>query len=96
MSVLHVVWIKFNPDVSSNRIEEHIAALKTLQDSVPGISRLSIGENFTDRAGGYTHGIVVELQDKAALQDYATHPRHIAVGGPLKEDAQLLVMDYEA
>ena len=96
MSVFHIVWIRFNPDVTGERIEEHIAALKTLRDSVPGISRLSIGANFTDRAEGYTHGLIVELQDAAALQDYATHPGHVAVVGPLKEDAQLLVMDFEA
>jgi hypothetical protein len=96
MSVVHIVWIKFDPGVGAERIEEHIAALKTLQDTVPGISRSSVGTNFTDRAEGYTHGVVVELRDKAALEVYATHPGHVAVAGPLKDDAHLLVMDYEA
>lgn len=96
MSVFHIVWLKFNPDVSSERIKEHIAALKTLPDSISEISRLTIGENFTDRAEGCTHGLVVELPDRAALEVYALHPRHVEVGGALKEDAHLLVMDYEA
>lgn len=96
VSVFHIVWIKFNPDVEAERIAQHVAALKTLQDSVPGISSLSVGENFTDRAEGYTHGVIAELEDKAALQVYATHPGHVAVAGPLKDDAHLLVMDYEA
>lgn len=96
MSVLHIVWIRFNPDVSSDRREEHIAALKTLPDSIPDISGMTIGENFTARADGCTHGLVIELKDKAALEAYVAHPRHIEVGGTLKKDAHLLVMDYEA
>jgi hypothetical protein len=96
VSVFHIVWIKFNPEVPDERIAEHIAALNTLQDSVPGITGLSVGANFTDRAEGYTHGVIVELENKAALDVYATHPGHVAVAGPLKDDAHLLVMDYEA
>jgi len=96
VSVFHIVWIKFNSDVDAERIAHHVNALKTLQDSVPGINQLSVGANFTDRAEGYTHGVVAEMEGRAALQVYATHPAHIAVAGPLKDDAHLLVMDYEA
>ncbi len=95
MSVMHIVWLKFNPGVSPARIDEHLAGLASLADTVPGIVRLTIGENFTDRAEGYSHGLIVELEDKAALPVYASHPCHVEVATPLREDAKLLVMDYE-
>ena len=95
MAVAHIVWIKFGENVSQAQIEKHMAALATLKERVPGISELTLGENFTDRAEGFTHGLIVELADKAALDVYATHPDHVAVAGALREDARLLVMDYE-
>ena len=37
---------------------------------MPGITELTIGENFTDRAKGYTHGLIVTLTGRAALDAY--------------------------
>jgi len=95
MAVTHIVWIKFRDGVSQTRIDNHIGALKSLKQSVPGIRELTIGENFTDRAEGYGHGLVVILDDKAALEAYATHPKHVAVATALREDARILALDYE-
>lgn len=95
MAVAHMVWLKFNDGVSQETIDEHLVALASLQDSVPGIVDLTLGENFTDRAEGCTHGLLVVLEDRAALTGYATHPAHVAVAGSLREDAKLLVLDYE-
>lgn len=95
MAVAHIVWIKFNDQISSARVEEHLADLASLKDSIPEISRMTLGDNFTDRAGGFTHGLVVELQDKAGLEAYAKHARHVEVATALREDADYLVMDYE-
>jgi len=90
-----MVWIKFRDGVEQTRIDQHIAALTSLQQSVPGIVQLTIGENFTDRADGYTHGLLVILDNKAALNAYATHPRHVEVATALREDANILALDYE-
>jgi len=95
MAVAHIVWMRFKDNVSRARVDGHLTALASLKDRVPGISELTLGENFTDRANGYTHGLVVVFEDKAALEVYATHPRHVEVATPLREDAHLLVMDYE-
>lgn len=95
MAVAHIVWIKFQDRISSARVDEHLADLASLQDSIPEISRMTLGENFTDRADGFTHGLVVELQDRAGLAAYAAHPRHVEVATALREDADYLVMDYE-
>ena len=95
MAVAHIVWMKFKDNVSRAKLDEHLAALASLKDRVPGISELTLGENFTDRADGCTHGLVAVFEDKAALEVYTTHPRHIEIAKRLREDAHLLVMDYE-
>jgi hypothetical protein len=95
MPVQHIVWIKFNDGVPGERIDRHMAALATLKDRVPGVTGLSLGENFTDRAQGYTHGLIVTLEDKAALAGYAQHPHHVEVADALRADASLLALDYE-
>jgi len=95
MPVAHMVWIKFNDDVTAERAQAHMDALVSLQGKVPGVVDLQAGENFTDRANGYTHGLLVTLESKAALEAYGPHPEHAAVAGPLKDDASLLAMDFE-
>ena len=95
MAVNHMVWIKFKPDVSVATIASILAGLKALETEVPGIKSLTMGSNFTDRAQGYTHGMMVILKDKDALPAYQTHPAHAAAGGRLREHADILAMDYE-
>ena len=91
----HMVWIRFHDGVSDDAIEQHLAGLRSLPDKVPGIVKLAVGENFTDRSGGFTHGLLVTLESRDALKTYADHPEHVAVAGPLKRDAELRAMDFE-
>ncbi|MAX24866.1 MAG: stress protein [Phycisphaeraceae bacterium] len=95
MPVQHMVWIKFREEITEARQEEHLAGLRSLESKIPGILHLSVGKNFTDRAQGFTHGLLVTLQSKEALEVYAPHPEHVAVAGPLREDAVLMAMDFE-
>ncbi len=96
MAVTHMVWIKFNADVTPATVNEHLAGLSSLKDTVPGITSLSIGANFTDRANGYTHGLLVLFPDKAALATYINHPNHVAVATALRKDAAVQALDYES
>ena len=93
--VEHMVWIRFNDGVSQQRIDEHLAGRRGLRETAPDVIELSVGENFTDRSGGFTHGLLVRLPSRAALQAYLDHPEHVKVAGPLKEDAELRAMDIE-
>ena len=91
----HMVWIKFKDGVTEQRQQEHLENLRSLRGVIPGVRKLVAGANVTERAGGYTHGLLVTLDDQEALQTYADHPEHVAVAQPLKEDADLLAMDIE-
>ena len=93
--VEHMVWIKFHDGIDAARIREHLDGLLSLRDRVPGVIELAVGDNFTDRADGFTHGLLVRLASRDALQHYLDHPDHLAVAGPLKRDAQLRAMDVE-
>ncbi|MCC7408797.1 MAG: Dabb family protein [Phycisphaeraceae bacterium] len=93
--VEHMVWIKFRPGVTPQRVQEHLTGLAGLIKTVPGVKKLSIGPNFTDRANGFTHGLLVTLGSREALQTYQVHPEHVKVAGPLRQDAELMAMDIE-
>ena len=93
MPLEHMVWIKFKPGVTAERQQQHLDGLRSLTGTVPGIRHLAVGANITDRAMGYTHGLLVRLDDAAALKVYADHPEHVKVAKPLREDAELLAMD---
>ena len=96
MAVEHFVAFKFKDNVSPERRAEHMAGLRGLKEKVPGILSLSCGENFSQRAQGFHIGLIVTLEDRAALKVYADHPEHVAVGKPLIADCQdVLALDYE-
>lgn len=93
--VEHMVWIKFKDGVDEARQREHMEGLASLAQTVPAVQRLVVGKNFTDRAQGYTHGLLVTVADRAALKAYNDHPEHMAVALPLRQDAEIMVLDIE-
>ena len=95
MPVDHMVWFKFKPEVSEQRIAEHLKNLESLRDLVPGILALHTGKNFTDRAQGFTHGLLVTFASKETLRAYAEHPQHVAVATSIRRDADVIAMDFE-
>lgn len=96
MPVEHFVAFKFKQEISQARRAEHLAGLRGLHGKVPGILRLSAGENFSPRGKGFDLGLIVTFADRAALKTYADHPEHVAVGKPLIADCEdVLAVDYE-
>jgi hypothetical protein len=92
----HVAWLKFKDGVDPRRIESHLEACRSLVGRVPAVLNLECGPNLTDRAGGFTHCIIVSLADRDALDSYLEHPAHVPVGEALKADlADLRVMDVQ-
>lgn len=96
MAVEHMVWVKFKEGISPERIKEHMDNVLTMRDSIPGVVDLCLGENFTDRSGGYTLGIIVTLDNRTSLENYIVHEQHVKVATPLKADSEsLVVLDIE-
>lgn len=83
-------------DVSQEDKEDLLSSLVALGGSTPGVVDLSVGEDFSGRAGGYTHGLFVRLNDRDALQGYMEHPDHRAAVEKLEERTTgRIVADYE-
>jgi len=95
MAVHHMVWMTFHEHVTPQRIAEHVANLRAMAEQIEVIESVSVGENFTDRSGGFTHGLIVTVASRDALPQYLQHPHHVAIAAPLKEDAELRAMDIE-
>ncbi len=95
--VEHIVLFKWKPEATPEQIAQAADGLRELKGMVPNILDLSVGENFTERAKGFTHGLVVRFPDKAALDVYGPHPAHQHVVqtliNPIRED--ILALDYE-
>ena len=92
----HIVLFTLREGVSSEDAGDLLSSVRDLRERVPGIVDLSAGENFSERAGGYTHGLFVRFRTADDLRAYIQHPDHQAVVEKLDAltDGRLVV-DYE-
>ncbi len=91
----HLVFIAVKEDASPEDVEDLISSIRGLKDSVPGVVDLTVGENFSGRSGGYTHGLFVRFESREDLQRYMEHPDHLAVVEKLDRLTTRIVADYE-
>jgi hypothetical protein len=91
----HLVFIAVKEDASPEDVEDLISSIRGLRDSVPGVVDLTVGENFSGRSGGYTHGLFVRFESREDLQRYMEHPDHLAVVEKLDRLTSRIVADYE-
>ena len=92
----HLVLFAVNDDASPEDVEDLLASIRNLRGSIPTVMDLSVGEDFSGRAKGYTHGLFVRLRTTDDLRAYLDHPSHQAVIE--KIDALTtgrLVVDYD-
>jgi Stress responsive A/B Barrel Domain len=92
----HLVFLAAREDASPEDIEDLISSIRELRDTVPGVVDLSVGENFSERSGGYTHGLFVRFESIEDLQEYLKHPNHLAVVEKLDRLTTRIVVDYES
>lgn len=93
----HILLLRWNEKANHEAIGAAMTELRELKDKIPGIVNLSSGTNFSERAKGFTHGLVFRFKDRTALESYLLHPEHQRVVqnfiNPIRADA--LVFDYE-
>ena len=96
MTAKHIAWFRFKDEVSADRIDEHMRAVRSLVDLVPVVTAIECDRSYTDRAGGLTHCIIVTLPDRESLPRYLEHPAHVPIANALVSDiAELRVMDLD-
>lgn len=96
--VEHLVLLKFGDETTEEQKTEAINRLKGLKEKLSGIIDVHAGLNFSDRSQGFSIGLAVRFEDKAALEAYGPHPDHQAVVSYLKEIGliDIVVVDFEA
>lgn len=93
----HLVFFAIREEVPREDVEDLLSSIHALRDEVPGTIDLSVGEDFSGRSGGYTHGIFARFEDTAGLREYMEHPAHLAVVEKLEATTTgRIVVDYEA
>ena len=93
----HILLMRWTEQASQEAIDRALQGLRSLRGKIAGIVDLSCGENFSERAKGYTHGLVIRFKDRAALDGYFPHPEHRRVVddliNPIRADT--VIIDYE-
>jgi hypothetical protein len=92
----HLVLFAVNNDASAEDVENLLTNIRDLKGSIPNVVDLSVGEDFSGRAKGYTHGLFVRLRTADDLRAYLDHPDHRVVVEKLEAlTTGRLVVDYE-
>jgi hypothetical protein len=92
----HLVFFAVRDEASQEDVEDLLSSIRALRDDVPSTVDLSVGEDFTGRSGGYTHGIFARFEDRDGLREYMEHPAHLAVVEKLESTTTgRIVLDYE-
>jgi hypothetical protein len=94
--VVHIVSFKYRPGVDAAARDDHRSKLSALSN-IDGILDLKVGEDFVRSSRSYDTGLVVAFRDRAALDGYATHPRHEPVAKLGRDLSETIVaVDFEA
>jgi hypothetical protein len=92
----HLVFMAVRQDASPEEVDDLLSSIRDLKDAVPGTVDLSVGKDFSGRAGDYTHALFARFEDTAGLQEYLQHPAHLAVVRKLDATTTgRIVVDYE-
>ena len=93
----HLVFFAVKEEASQEEVDDLVTSIRGLRDDVPSTIDLSVGEDFSGRSGGYTHGLLARFTDRAGLQEYMEHPAHLAVVEKLDATTTgRIVVDYES
>lgn len=94
----HMVFFKFNENLTAEKEKELLHKLTSLKEAIPGIVELTTGLNVSDEREnikGYTLGLRVTFENKSALDAYGPHPAHQDFVQSLEGViADVIVVDY--
>ena len=92
----HLVLFAVKGDASAGDVEDLLSSLWGLKEGVPNVVDLTVGEDFSGRGGGHTHGLFARSASPDDLRAYLEHPEHRAVVEKLNTlTTGRLVVDYD-
>jgi hypothetical protein len=94
--VVHMVSFKYKADTAAPARADHRARLAALRD-IEGILDFKVGEDVVRSARSFDTGLVILFRDRASLDGYASHPRHVPVAQLGRDLSETIVaVDFEA
>jgi len=91
--VRHIVMWKLRDKADAGSLKKRLEALN---GKIPGLLALQVGIDFLASEQSADLVLLADLQDRAALQAYQSHPEHQAVVPLIKAAAiSRTVADYE-
>ena len=93
--IVHIVCFKYKPDIDAAARTQHRERLRALSD-IDGILDLKVGEDVVRSSRSYDTGLLISFRDRAALDAYQRHPRHVPVAqfGPANCES-VVAVDFE-
>jgi len=82
--ITHVVLLEPKTGTTPDEMERVLAQVQTLQQSIPGIIDVQVGENLSMNQQGYTYGFIMHFIDAEHLRAYAPHPAHRVVSDEIR------------
>jgi hypothetical protein len=93
----HIVAWKYRADVEQPLREEHVERLRALARIVSGIESLNVGFDTLKLPRSYDTGLVAVFRDRAALDAYTVHPKHVLAANFGREISEHVVsVDFES
>ncbi|MBD3419089.1 MAG: Dabb family protein [Chitinivibrionales bacterium] len=98
--IKHIVLWKLKDEAQGNTkaTNAHLAKekLEALGGKIPGLLKIEAGIDFNQSAAAYDVALYSELESRAALAAYQSHPEHVAVKEFIQGIvAERCVVDYE-
>ena len=72
--IQHIVLLKFKPGTSDEQIDQAFAGARELVEQIDSVERVTLGRNRGHDEHGFTHALIVRLDEDGALAAYLEHP----------------------
>jgi hypothetical protein len=76
--LFHLVCFKYKADVDAVTRQQHRERLAALAN-IDGVGELKVGEDVVRSARSYDTGLMITFRNRAALDAYQKHERHVPV-----------------
>ena len=91
--VVHMVSFKYKADTTLVPVVSNRSALR----DIDGILDFKVGEDVIRSARSFDTGLVILFRDRASLDGYASHPRHVPVAQLGRDLSETIVaVDFDA
>lgn len=98
-SVMHVVIVRWKPDVSRAELDELTELAVAFPHTMPGVLAVHCGPSTSPEGleGGFDWALVVSFESSSARDDYLPHPAHQPVAQLISRLAErVVVFDVDA